>query len=162
MRRLHSLLRLAPADRRLLIETALLLAAIRLGLSLLSFRTVLNLLTAILRKPKLETRSPELETFRSQSTQQLSSNRIVWAVELASRHVPATSNCLIRALATNALLARQHYPARLHIGVAKGTDNKLQAHAWVESDGKVVIGGSELGEFVPLSEANLGSTGTRT
>jgi hypothetical protein len=157
MRRLHSLLRLAPADRRLLIETALLLAAIRLGLSLLSFRTVLNLLAAILRKPKLETRNPEPETFRSRSTQQASSNRIVWAVDLASRHVPATRNCLIRALAANALLARQHYPARLHIGVAKGTDNKLQAHAWVESGGKVVVGGSGLEEFVPLTLCEIKS-----
>ena len=34
-------------------------------------------------------------------------------------------------------------PACLRIGVVKGAGGQFQAHAWVESDGVVVIGGSE-------------------
>jgi hypothetical protein len=49
------------------------------------------------------------------------------------------------------LLARRGYPALLHIGVAKGKEGQFQAHAWVESEGKVVIGGAGLGCFTTLA-----------
>jgi hypothetical protein len=32
------------------------------------------------------------------------------------------------------------YAANLHLGVAKGKQGQLEGHAWVESEGKVVIG----------------------
>src|SRR5438309_451978 len=72
-------------------------------------------------------------------------DRVVWAVVVASRYVPM-STCLTQALAAQVLLARRGYSAHLHIGVAKeGAEAKLKAHAWVESDGKVLIGSSEPG-----------------
>ena len=49
------------------------------------------------------------------------------------------------------LLARRGFPASLHIGVAKqGQEKQLEAHAWVESEGKVLIGGSEPGRYTSL------------
>ncbi len=143
MRRLHRFLRLTPADRQLLVEAALNLAAIRLALGLFSFQTVLNLLT-------------RMRGLRSRSVQGPQSSRIIWAVESASRHVPGTNTCLIRALAAHTLLNERSRPARLQIGVAKGPDGKLQAHAWVESDGKVLIGGAaDLDNFRPLSAGGV-------
>lgn len=65
--------------------------------------------------------------------------RIVWAVTAASRVVPRAT-CLPQALATQTLLARRGYPAQLRIGVAKSDAGLLEAHAWVESDGQVVVG----------------------
>ena len=77
-------------------------------------------------------------------------DRVVWAVVVASRYVPM-STCLTQALAAQVLLARRGYSAHLHIGVAKeGAEAKLKAHAWVESDGKVLIGGSEPGRYTHL------------
>jgi hypothetical protein len=38
------------------------------------------------------------------------------------------------------LLGRFGLPACLRIGVAKTKAGNLQAHAWVESEGKIVIG----------------------
>jgi hypothetical protein len=50
------------------------------------------------------------------------------------------------------LLQQQGYPASLQIGVAKGRDGQLEAHAWVESQGQVVIGNLEnLAHFKLLS-----------
>jgi len=46
--------------------------------------------------------------------------------------------CLARALATQVLL--RHSPAHLCIGVAR-RKGQLQAHAWVESQGRIVSGG---------------------
>jgi hypothetical protein len=48
------------------------------------------------------------------------------------------------------LLARRGHPALLRIGVLKGEEGRLEAHAWLESKGRIVIGGSELERFTPL------------
>ena len=41
----------------------------------------------------------------------------------------------------------------LHIGVVRGGEGELEGHAWVESDGRVLIGGtaSEIGQFTRLA-----------
>jgi hypothetical protein len=65
--------------------------------------------------------------------------RAARAVEFASRFVPRAT-CLPRALATLVLLRARSVPARLRIGVARDESGTLDGHAWVESDGRVVIG----------------------
>jgi hypothetical protein len=49
------------------------------------------------------------------------------------------------------LLARRGYPTFVHIGVVRGEQEQFQAHAWVVTEGKVVIGGSELERYAPLA-----------
>jgi Transglutaminase-like superfamily len=68
-------------------------------------------------------------------------DKIAWAVAVASRYVPAAT-CLTQALAGQILLAHYGEAALLRIGVAKNEAGKLEAHAWVESRGRVVIGDS--------------------
>ena len=132
MRRLARLRALAPAERRLLIEAALAVAAVRVGLWLLPFRAMrragerLGSWGAGRRARGQATHSPE---------------RIAWAVAVVSQYIPRAS-CLTRALAAEALLARRGYPAQLRIGVAKGLGGRLEAHAWLERDGQVLIGGA--------------------
>ena len=38
----------------------------------------------------------------------------------------------------------------LHIGAVKDEEGKFLAHAWVESEGRVVIGGHELERYTRL------------
>lgn len=123
---------LPPSDRHLLISALLLLAVIRLGLSLLTFQTLRRILTKVMRKPT-----------GFQSVDNSFSNRIAWAVTVGSRYIPGTNTCLAQALATHMLLAWRGYPAHLRIGVVRGQGGQLQAHAWVESQGKIVIGRTE-------------------
>jgi transglutaminase superfamily protein len=138
MRRLRKLLRLTPADRWLLLRAALAVGAIRLGLSVLPFRTVRRLLARGARA-----RTP------SEAAERTSAERVVWAVTVASRHV-ARATCLTQALAVELLLRRQGYPAHLRIGVGRAGDTGIEAHAWVESQGRIVIGGSGQGRYTPL------------
>jgi hypothetical protein len=77
-------------------------------------------------------------------------DRLTWAVETVSRFVPAAT-CLTQALAAQVLLTRRGRAARLHIGVSKAEGRKLEAHAWVESQGRVVIGGSGLERYTVLA-----------
>ena len=77
--------------------------------------------------------------------------RIVWAVNVASHYVP-DATCLARALATKILLCRRGHPAHLRIGVTRSEPGKFEAHAWVESHDRVVMGGPEslLRRYTPL------------
>jgi hypothetical protein len=64
------------------------------------------------------------------------------AVRIAARWVPRAS-CLVQALAVRILLARTGHTARLHIGVALNGGRNFEAHAWVETEQGILIGGSE-------------------
>jgi hypothetical protein len=76
--------------------------------------------------------------------------RIAWAVTVASWDV-FRATCLVQALATQVLLAGEGMPSILHIGVMKGEHSSIEAHAWVESEGRIVIGGSELIPYKKLA-----------
>jgi hypothetical protein len=65
--------------------------------------------------------------------------RVAWSVRVGARFVPSAT-CLTQALTTMVILGRFGQPASLRIGVAKDEKGKLQAHAWVESRGKIIVG----------------------
>jgi Transglutaminase-like superfamily len=136
MNRLHKFFRLPRSERWLLIKAALLLGAIRIGLRLLPFQTLKQLLDS---------------ASKSRVANQLSSDRIAWAVTAASRYVVGDRPCLTQALAAQLLLKRRGYPASLRIGVARKGGGELQAHAWVESEDRVVVGGGELSRYTRLA-----------
>jgi hypothetical protein len=140
MERLGRFSRLPTTEQWLLIKAALLVEAIKLGMWLLPFRTLRRLLARAADTP-LRVRRAERTT---------SAERVAWAVEVASRHTPGIKTCLAQALAAQVLLARRGHPALLHIGVARGDRGQFEAHAWVESEGRIMIGGSELERFAPL------------
>jgi hypothetical protein len=133
-------LRLPAAERRLLIKAVFLLGGIKLGLTLLPFQALRRFLDKLAELPT-----------GARKTDQLSAERVTWAVESAGRYMPYARTCLTLALATRVLLARRGYPALLHLGVVREGGEKFLAHAWVESGGKVVIGGHELERYTPLT-----------
>jgi hypothetical protein len=69
--------------------------------------------------------------------------RVVGAVQTAGRWVPEAT-CLAQALAAQTLLARHGCPSHLHIGVGRDEQGKFVAHAWLEWQAIVIIGGSEV------------------
>ena len=83
--------------------------------------------------------------------------RLLWAIVVASRYVSGTT-CLSLALAGRMILNRYGYPARIHIGVAKEHTGSFGAHAWLESEGTIVIGGQEsTSVFAPLGVIGEGN-----
>jgi hypothetical protein len=137
MKRLHKFLRLPATDQRLLVKSALLLGAVRLGLWLLPFQTLRRLLARMIGG-------------NTTLQEETSIAKIAWAITVASWYVPAAT-CLTQALATQVLLGRQGRAATLRIGVVRSEVGQLQAHAWVEYQGSVVIGGIEApSRFTPL------------
>jgi hypothetical protein len=138
MTRLRKLLRLQSGEWWLLIKASLLLAAIRLGLILLPFQTLRRFLARMTEAP-----------VEQQKADQFSVDKLAWAVTKVSRYVPKAT-CLTQALAAQVLMARRGHPAHLRVGFANGEEGRLQGHAWLESQGQIVVGGGDLSRFARL------------
>ena len=132
MRLLHKFLHLSSAKRRLLLAAGLVVPSVRILLWVLPFRHVVRLAGAKAALKGCATAAPRSED-------------IAWAVTTASAYVPRAT-CLTQALAARWLFARLGWPALLRLGVAKGEDKGLKAHAWLESEGRVVVGAEGLQE----------------
>lgn len=146
MQQLHKFWQLSASDRNLLLQAAFLLNFSRLGLRLLPFHRLRQVLARIvLQTRKRSANLPPIE-------------RLIWAIEVVSRYLPGHVKCLARALATQGLLTQYGYPAQLRLGVIKDAANRLVAHAWVESQGQTVIGGSDsLFKFTALPALEIQS-----
>ena len=80
----------------------------------------------------------------------LSADECALALRRACRLVPR-SRCLPQALAAEYLLRREGHDPRIVFGVARGADGRLDAHAWVQSGARTVIGGETASRFRPLT-----------
>lgn len=120
---LSKFLRLQARDQGVLVRAVVTLAAARLATWLVPFEAGRRFLTRG-RRP---------------APSGVTREQIRWAIAHASRVVPKAT-CLPQALAAESLLARSGLPAELHIGVRKTPDGTLEAHAWVESNGRIVVG----------------------
>ena len=128
---------LSAADAVLVVEAAALLLAARVCLPLMGF----DRLRAALHRPRRAALRPR--------------DRVVWAFKAVARRIPATP-CLAEALAMDTLLRRHGQASALRIGVRTGDRDarnmRLDAHAWVECDGLIVIGAvANLDEYAVLT-----------
>lgn len=65
----------------------------------------------------------------------------VWAVEAVSRRALRDRPCLTQALVARHLLRRRGVETTLEIGAVRDGAGDVVAHAWLERDGRVVLGG---------------------
>jgi hypothetical protein len=145
---LRRFLTLAPDERRLLVRAAFLLGVVQVGLGRMPFPLLRRLVTAGRRSVR-----------RPAAGGRALVDQVVWAVTAASGRVPGRSTCLTRALTVQAMLARRGYPSRLQVGVTRGEQGVLEGHAWVEYDGRIVIGGtaSDVEHFTRLAAFDIGT-----
>lgn len=142
MKKLFRFTRLSSAERKILFRTVTLLWAVRIGLWVLPFHRLRELLerrTRVAPAPLPATGASE---------------KITQAVTRMSRYVPAAT-CLTQALVAVVMLEEAGVPASLRIGVTRKKSGELEAHAWVESSGKVIIGGAhaDLARFTVMRAA---------
>ena len=115
-----------------------LVASVRLGLWLLPFQAMQRVCAYFAKAGK------------RRHGDQAGIQEIARAVRLASRYVPRAT-CLVQALATQVLLGRHGHAGQVHIGVALDAKLGFRAHAWVKSQGRVLVGGSEeLDSYAPM------------
>jgi hypothetical protein len=142
MGRLGKFVALSPAERRLLMGAAGLLATVRVALWVLPFGWVHGVVRALGRRRQSRNgETPPVE-------------RIVWAVGAAALLVPRAT-CLVRALAAQALLARRGYASQLRLGASGGPGRRFEAHAWIERNGQVLVGGPVDPRYVAFPALDL-------
>lgn len=135
-RKIHKFLNLSSAEQHLLIRAWILLGVIRLGLELFPFSTLRKLLDRL---------RPKLDSFKKE----FSEKQLVWSVTVVSPYIPKTT-CLAQALTAQLLLQQAGHQACLHIGVEEAEEGGIKAHAWVESKGRILIGGTDLNRYTHL------------
>jgi transglutaminase superfamily protein len=123
--------RISPAERSLLVAACVRVFAVRVALWVLPSKWIIRYVKRL-----------ALPTNTAGGDTRVSPGEIVWAVDAASRRIPDAS-CLTQAVSALLLLRRHGYEAQFCVGVARGKSGSLDAHAWLERDGRVLIGRSK-------------------
>lgn len=124
-----------PSRRALVLEAMIMLAAARLALTVLPFRTIARGLGEVGppgQPPRGVSRDGDSEW----------ANAVSWAVRTAARNVPFKAVCLPQGIAAKTMLRLRGVQSALHFGVAPGAPpaKALKAHAWLEAAGARVTG----------------------
>lgn len=125
---LRAVSRLSPPLRRRLVPATLLVLGVRAAVGLVPFRT-LNRWTERVPLGRPSGDVPVAQT--------------VWAVGAVAGRLFPDDPCLTQALAARVALRRLGRPTTLRLGVAEATGGGIEAHAWLEDDGRVLIGGAQ-------------------
>lgn len=154
MKTLRRFWSLSGYSRIVVLEAAIALAAGWIGLRFAGLRRWQKLLAGL--APGTSDPASATDPVR------LESARAIARLELAAaRHLFFNTNCLEQSLALWWLLRRRGIAAELRIGARKH-EGRFEAHAWVESGGRVVSeAGAEELNFVPF-DASMVTMETQT
>ena len=131
MKQLFKFLSLPVYKKILLVKAAFLLVIMKLVVLLFPFGLIKRLVEGLLT----------IKSIAKQDVNQL--QEIRWAIDVASNYIPFAKTCLVKSLAVHVLLIRNGFESTLNIGVTKDKSEKLGAHAWIEHEGKIIMGQSE-------------------
>jgi hypothetical protein len=123
-RRIDKFFDLSAAEQRRMLHALLLVIAFRLGLWTLPYRFLKRIADHV---------HPRRIASANESAQ------IARNISAMARYVPGAS-CLTQALTAQVLLQRDGFSPHLVIGVAHGENRQLKAHAWIEMNGRIIIG----------------------
>jgi hypothetical protein len=125
MKRLLKLKRIGKEERRLFFTGMAAMALVRLALFFWSVQRIAHWLSVVFPERPV---TPRIELHRAARL-----------LAQAASFCPLPVTCLAEALASRALMARLGYSGNLCIGVLK-SGGRLDAHAWVEYPGNIVLG----------------------
>lgn len=133
---LNTLRTLTASERAVLLSALPFVLVVRVALWVLPSRLIVR---------RVQQMAANTSTARSPVR---SPGEIAWAIEAAARRVPRAS-CLTQAVAAQYLLRRSGHASELRVGVARG-ESGFRAHAWIEHDGRILVGGLGSAAFTPL------------
>jgi len=138
--RLQRVFQLSRGERFLLGQAWVLFLLADLALRILPFKTLLALLQQLRKSEGPAVVGPP------------SVARLVWLVDVAGRFTPVNVTCLKQALVLSWILGRRGIATTLRIGVCR-QDRGIEAHAWLEREGEVILGVPEPASYALLSRA---------
>lgn len=75
--------------------------------------------------------------------------RIAFAIPRVVPRLPWRADCLVQALAGQAMLLRRGISSSIAVGTARRPDGSFEAHAWLVCGDRVILGG-DISRFAPL------------
>ncbi len=144
--------RVPARERRLAAEAAFAVLAANAVLRLLPARAVLGPVGAVGSGA-----SPDQTPSGDQAAL---ADDLARAVGRAGRCLPLPSTCLMQAIALKWMMRRRGLACSLVLGVGKRP--RLSAHAWIEFDHRIILGGSEARKFRPIARTVPFSLNTPT
>ena len=131
---LRSVLALSTRERLLVAEAAVLLVGVGAAVRVVAYTRVRSALESVPAPFLGGEATPE---------------DVGWAVNAAAGAMPGDPSCLVRALVAEAMLERRSRETALRFGVDDaGAD--VEAHAWLESGGEIIVGGENRGAYTRL------------
>lgn len=127
-------------NKKLLLAVVVVLGLVRFALLVIPFRVLASQLG-----------QRRLESQQDNSSQYQYALRVSWAVTVVSQETPWESKCLVQAITAKLLLRRYHLSNTLYLGVAKGSDKKMIAHAWLRTGLLMVTGGYEIEKYTKVA-----------
>jgi hypothetical protein len=146
--RLHRFVRLDRQRRALLAEAAACLLLTRVALLVVPFPHLARRLGTFMAPG--DVRVAHVRSTAAQDHADVAS-AVAWAVSRAARHVPFRAICLPQAVAARIMLSRRGIDSVLCLGVAKGRDKPLDAHAWLDAAGIEVTGYPVARDFAEIA-----------
>jgi hypothetical protein len=73
--------------------------------------------------------------------------RVRWAVTAAARHAPIQFVCFPQAIACQSMLRRRGIPSTMYYGVAHSPEGVLEAHVWLMTGDRYIVGGETAAGF---------------
>jgi hypothetical protein len=129
LHRLRKFLRLPVQERRLLARVVLLLSITRAGLVVVGYGRARKLFSRFLKPPYRRPKPPFGNV-----------DQVVDVVKIGARFVLGDKPCLSQAMVTQFLLSRRSILSVIRIGVVRSEGGRLEAHAWIEHEGRILIG----------------------
>jgi hypothetical protein len=126
--KVRSLVKRPPSELWMLVKVVPVTIGMRTALATIPIRRLLQ----IVERPV----NPRLARLDRETERRV----VAWAAAVAGKRLFPDRPCLTQALVVKLLFSRRGLDATLRIGVRKVND-EIAAHAWVESDGHIVIGG---------------------
>lgn len=158
LKKLRAFWRRSPYERKIVVESAAVLLATRVGLRIAGFRRWQNLLA---RCTPAQIPQSEAKDFAVGKLVPVGAQTIAILGDAVAHHLPFQPTCLEKSLALWWLLRRHRIPANLRIGARKNAE-VFEAHAWVDVDGMILSeSGDDRDRFVPF-EGEIPSPGTQS
>ena len=138
--RLQTLHQMSAREYALIVLTVPLVVAVRIALWLLPSSVIVRLVRHISVDAGTDRHPPRFGL-----------TTIIWAVEAVSARVPRAT-CLTQAICAKLLLRWSGLRSDLCLGVACSVNGALRAHAWLEREGRTILGGAVARSMVRLPE----------
>lgn len=154
MSNLRKAFALSVSDWILIAQACMWFGLVEVGLNCLSLKKLLQI---IQREKDGQAGKERNNDSQEKGLRRLTPERVAYCAGLAARLHALDATCLKKALVLHAMLTRRGFNSQLLIGASRAEDGQLDAHAWLECHGKVLLGEATPGRYLTIC-ALAGST----